>query len=940
MVVPKMPKRKSTGPRNGRLRRYCSQRCRQAAYRARHAPSRQALEESITDGLQELRFLPRLSAEEIGQVDDTDLAALAQYVGRARAMHEKILAALPDLEPVSEAASPVSAVPPPMVGAQHRPLPYPDEEVVPQPQVAQTPAAAPEPVGRAPVRRADGSYAPTPEQEAIITAAAEGQHLVVEAGAGTGKTSTLVLAARAMPRRRALYIAFNRSIAREAQAKMPDNVTASTAHSLAFRAVGRRYKDRLDGPRVPAVKAAAHLGITRDFIVGELRLTPAKQAVLAQETVGRFCYSADRDITTGHVPFIKGIAPGERDLLARHLVPLARRAWEDLQRTSGKLKFGHDHYLKIWQLSEPSLSADVVFLDEGQDSNQVLVDVIRGQDAQQIVVGDSCQPPGTMVTVVTEQSRNTRWDGGRPALTRQVPIEEVREGDLVVSYNIAGRYVHRNGSPVQGISARPFHGSLVRITDQQGRTSRYTPDHHCVVRFGDDIADKHIVYMMRKGDDYRVGVTGGRLQSQQKRLGLVLRALAEDADAAWIVSVHDTRAQAATAEAITSWTHGVPDVMFRAAGHSMGQDGVEEFWRKMGGNREQAAALLAAHGRDIDFPLWRRGERLQTRRAFVTRACNLIDGMEALPLTEEMLNDGHAVSRKSWVPFTVTSEAYSGPVWSMTVEKDHTYVGDGIFTHNCQQLYSWRGAEDALANWPAQQRLQLTQSWRFGPAIAAEANTWLAELGSPMRLTGNPAKNSVIGPLGSGPRTVLCRTNATAMGRAMAALADGERAAIVGGTTSMRRLAEAARDLQAGRATSHPELFAFENWGQVRSYVEDQPEEAGELATFVELIDDHGAEEIITATGRLGNEKGARRLFSTAHKAKGREWANVEVADDFREPKPGQKVGRADAMLSYVTVTRAMDRLNNAGLAWIHERREPSGPRTGGGLGHDYLWIT
>lgn len=642
LVVPKQPRRTSTGSRNGRFRRYCSQRCRQRAYRARHAPSREVLEEVIGDGLQELRFLPRLRPQELREVSDEDLAALAQYVGRARAMHEKILAALGTTgeAPVPQAPA-AAAYPPPMPGAEHQELPFPDR---PEQQPAPTaPAAA----GAAPVRRADGSYAPTAEQEAIITTAAAGGHLVVEAGAGTGKTSTLVLAARAMPRRRGLYIAFNRSIAREAQAKMPDNVTASTAHSLAFRAVGRRYKDRLDGPRVPAAKAAQFLGITQDFIVGELRLSPSRQAVLAQDTVGRFCYSADRDITTGHVPFIKGIEPGERDALSRHLVPLARRAWEDLQHTSGKLKFGHDHYLKIWQLSKPSLPADVVFLDEGQDSNPVLIDVIRGQDCQQIVVGDSAQ-----------------------------------------------------------------------------------------------------------------------------------------------------------------------------------------------------------------------------------------------------------------------------------------------------QIYGWRGAEDALINWPAQHRLQLTQSWRFGPAIANEANVWLAELGMGMRLTGNPAKNSRTGPLSGGPRTVLCRTNATAMGRAMAALAEGERAAIVGGTSSMRRLAEAARDLQAGRATSHPELFAFETWGQVQAYAQDQPEEAGELSTFVELIDDHGAEEIITATGRLGNEKGAGVLFSTAHKAKGREWAKVQVADDFREPKPGQRVARADAMLAYVTVTRAMGWLDNAGLAWIHDRRNPTGPRRSGGLEHDYLWIT
>ncbi|RCV49739.1 hypothetical protein [Marinitenerispora sediminis] len=35
-------------------------------------------------------------------------------------------------------------------------------------------------------------------------------------------------------------------------------------------------------------------------------------------------------------------------------------------------------------------------------------------------------------------------------------------------------------------------------------------------------------------------------------------------------------------------------------------------------------------------------------------------------------------------------------------------------------------------------------------------------------------------------------------------------------------------------------------------------------------------------------------------------------------------VPRSDAMLAYVTVTRAMDHLNHSGLAWIHHRTQPS----------------
>jgi hypothetical protein len=48
---------------------------------------------------------------------------------------------------------------------------------------------------------------------------------VIEAGAGTGKTSTLRLVATTQPRRRALYVAYNKAIASDAKRSFPASVT-------------------------------------------------------------------------------------------------------------------------------------------------------------------------------------------------------------------------------------------------------------------------------------------------------------------------------------------------------------------------------------------------------------------------------------------------------------------------------------------------------------------------------------------------------------------------------------------------------------------------------------------------------------------------------------------------------------------------------------------
>ena len=235
-------------------------------------------------------------------------------------------------------------------------------------------------------------FEPTGEQEAIRDFYLSGRPLAVTAGAGTGKTSTLVLLGESRPAR-VRYVAFNKSTALEAERRFPKWVRPSTAHSLAWQAVRDRFRDRMDNQRhMPAKEVARILRVNEPLKLSERTLAPQQLARLVMETVKHFCYSAAPEPNGLHVPHLKGVdSPGDKAVMRDALAPLARRAWADLVQPSGKLRFQHDYYLKYWQLAGAKIDADVLFVDECQDLNPVLEAVVAAQDAQVVAVGDTCQ---------------------------------------------------------------------------------------------------------------------------------------------------------------------------------------------------------------------------------------------------------------------------------------------------------------------------------------------------------------------------------------------------------------------------------------------------------------------------------------------------------------------------------------------------------------------
>lgn len=238
-------------------------------------------------------------------------------------------------------------------------------------------------------------YTPTPEQAAALDAFGTGDPLVIQAGAGTGKTSTLKMLAESAPGRRGLYIAYNKALANEAAQKFPRSVKCSTAHALAYGAVGRLFKHRLNAGRKPAREVALMLGINNPLWLGEAYapVTPVQLARITTSLIGRFCFSADPVPGLKHLPRITGLEDAPvREAIAQAVRPYVEAAWADLTDPDGRLPYTHDCYLKLWQLSGPQLPTDFILFDEAQDANPVIADVVHKQHGTQIVaVGDSCQ---------------------------------------------------------------------------------------------------------------------------------------------------------------------------------------------------------------------------------------------------------------------------------------------------------------------------------------------------------------------------------------------------------------------------------------------------------------------------------------------------------------------------------------------------------------------
>ena len=249
-------------------------------------------------------------------------------------------------------------------------------------------------------------FTPTQEQIDIIEAFKTTRMLKVNAYAGTGKSSTLKLLAEANPES-SLYIAFNKSIAQEADSKFPNHVECRTTHSLAFAAFGHQLMHKLNRPKGKYVNVAGtpseiakYYGITEFPVTDEDEdnLNCNMVAKLVRDTIKRYEQSSDETLGKKHVPaytiveYTKNRPSLNKEHLIKEVMMYAERLWEDRKNVHSNVLATHDTYLKLFQLSNPKLNYNIIYLDEAQDTGDAVLDIVLKQDHAKIVlVGDNYQ---------------------------------------------------------------------------------------------------------------------------------------------------------------------------------------------------------------------------------------------------------------------------------------------------------------------------------------------------------------------------------------------------------------------------------------------------------------------------------------------------------------------------------------------------------------------
>jgi hypothetical protein len=161
-------------------------------------------------------------------------------------------------------------------------------------------------------------HKPTAEQLDGKRAVIGGGHVLFSAYAGASKTTSLIFISDDLPDEKGLYLAFNTDVAKEASTEFKRWVECRTTHSLAFHAVAKKYLNagkELPGRGVRRQRiheVASIIGVNDGYYSGKARLSRNSLTYLAMQTVVKFCYSADDEVTTAACALLEELGDVER----------------------------------------------------------------------------------------------------------------------------------------------------------------------------------------------------------------------------------------------------------------------------------------------------------------------------------------------------------------------------------------------------------------------------------------------------------------------------------------------------------------------------------------------------------------------------------------------------------------------------------------------------
>jgi DNA helicase-2/ATP-dependent DNA helicase PcrA len=428
--------------------------------------------------------------------------------------------------------------------------------------------------------------------------------LLIQAGAGSGKTKTLthriayLIANHKATPFNILAVTFTNKAAKEMRGRVA-MLLGESADNRGFMP----YMGTFHGICVRLLRQDGEsIGIPRSFVIFDEsdRQTAIKQVskqlmidekAFPARMLGSLISSAKNDMISPEEYSSSANTPAQK--AAAQVFPGYQRAlreasaldFDDLINRTVSMMEAQPEVRKKWQAQ-----FKYIMIDEYQDTNAAqykLVNLLTNADKNIAVVGDDwqCLVPGSLVETVNGLKK----------------IEDVAKGDLVRSasgYGKTGFFKVLNRKKFQS------KGEVIEIELASGKKLTSTANHILFARWGK--TDAYFVYLMHsQAKGYRIGtVKGTRFDGKKDDIGLRVRANQERADRMWIIKVCQNRQEAMYNEALFAYKYGIPMLVFHAFASrfmQFKQEYIDAIYEEID-TAARAKTLMADLGLAFDYP--------------------------------------------------------------------------------------------------------------------------------------------------------------------------------------------------------------------------------------------------------------------------------------------------------------------------------------------------
>ena len=572
-------------------------------------------------------------------------------------------------------------------------------------------------------------------------------NICVIAGAGSGKTTTLVSRVEKLLNNGAdpssmVCITFTTMAAQEMRSRLNyipgfSKMFVGTIHSFAYkilREAGKRCKLLTDTKEDAMMKYLVKTYgkyLTPEvydqwckyrYLVrcGKMKSYEMKGCLTEDQEAERMILADDKDVTY----LFKNKNSYNKDELAYKILVEEKVAStsKDYPETVKSLAL-KNNYITFNALLEEcktllenkKMRIQYLFVDEFQDVGIFEYRFLLGLNAENVfVVGDDyqCQPEGTKVTMFNGEEKF---------------IEDIQIGDPVITYHnsqylkYTPHFKETYAARVQDISVHKVT-QLHEITVNEYYKSRYTYNHKCYTSIHLEGNENSFLSYIIQNDKgwYRVGICETFYGGKNKKFHFPVVMQREKACKGWILGFHKDRKNAKLAVLSVIRNFNLPKLSWIPRTDKDNTKLIESTYTNTGDITLQVAQCLKMFGRSIEYPYRYGGDdrHFTHRWMFITQACNIIPGLMDMYIPDETKHKRYSVTGNKIIRGDFT-------VYGLDVSKYHNYIADKILTHN--SIYGFKGADfeyfKAISESPNFKTYKLTNNYRCSSKIVKYSNS-------------------------------------------------------------------------------------------------------------------------------------------------------------------------------------------------------------------------